>query len=226
MSQDKHSGSVDKVEYNEVVTKLYESLLKEIREIEKNFLSLSIPLITSIGLYGFGFREFIYQPKFETAIVFSLTTFASVLICFIICFGATIFAYTHRSNQLVLSTLEKKYKELQEVIPKNWDLRDKFKKCGGIDPPEIYKFFRILSMAVSICSIIVYFITLLSHSPACTEKSPNKEIYTILPLITILVIFLILLILICKFSWSTYEQKLKRLYAFFIFCTLTCKVVF
>lgn len=212
ISQNNQTAHPEKTEASQLVIKLYESLLKETREIEKNFLSLIVPLISSIGIFGYSLKEFLYNPLPKTAIIFTLATFASLLLCQIVFLSTNIFAYTYRSNQLVISNIEDRYKELQELLPNSWNLKAKLSECKGTDPPEIYKLFRILSIITFIFLTLVYFLILLLNRYLGFLEISLRDIYTFRLTLAICFDFiLVFIILNYKFTWSFYEIKLKRL---------------
>jgi len=132
----------------EYANKLYNSLSGEIRRLESNFISLLVPLISALSVYGIGLKAYLEQPCEQNLIFFTITTVAFIILLITICFASNIFAYTHRSNQVILSRIEKNaglYDGDNGILPLGWNLDDNLKSCSSTDPPEIYKFFKVVS---------------------------------------------------------------------------------
>lgn len=136
--------------------KLYESLNREIRELERNFISLLVPLISALGVYGIGLKEYLQENCEQNLIFFTITTGAFILLLIIVWFASNIFAYTHRSNQVILSRIENMAGLYNEILPPDWNLNEKLQQCKSIDPPEIYKFFKLVSFITGLLGIGVY----------------------------------------------------------------------
>ena len=188
--------------------KLYESLSKEIRELERNFISLIVPFITALAVYGVGLKEYLTQSSEQNFIFFNVTTIAFLILIIIIWCVSNIFGYTHRSNQIILSKIEKMaclYDS--KIIPKSWNLHEKLVRCEFTDPPEIYKLFKLFSFITGILGVFIYLTIVFEF---------HKEIS--LKLIFVLVIALLILIPITKCRWNYfrfemafYSKKLKEL---------------
>jgi len=205
MSQGKGNPCNDK--HFEIVKILYETLSSEIRQLETNYLSLIIPLITSIAIYGYGVKEYLFNPCRENSFpLFVLCSAGAILICIIVWFSSNILAYTHRSNQIALSKIEERYGLYSSnILPNSWNYHERIKnwnlstKCNFIKndspkPPEIYRLFKILSLIVGVGIVLHILLVLDSYKGF---------------LVIISVVFLVLiLVLPYYFSWFRYRNKL------------------
>lgn len=191
-----------------IIASLYEGLSREIRELERNYISLIVPLITALGIFGIGLKAYLNEPCSQNQIFFFITTIAALFICIIIWFSANIFAYTHRSNQIVLSRIEDKcclYSS--KILPDNWNLSKKLSNCEKIDSPEIYKLFK-LSASLLFLAFISIFITC-----ACCLNNIILEKTNILFIAGVVIILMICALFSYRFCWiffkESYHQRLK-----------------
>jgi|GEM_PF-2021401 len=191
--------------------KLYEGLIKEIRALERNYIALLVPLITALGVYGVGLREFLYNNNEKGFIFFTVTTMAFIILLMIVWFSSNIFAYLHRSNQIVISRIEEKARLYENrILPEDWNLLKKLKDCGPTtDPPEVYKFFKLVSFFTGAMGIIIYAIVI--------ELSCLNRVLSALPKLTkvhislgIGILILMLVFLCARFRWCSFKDRLKE----------------
>jgi hypothetical protein len=191
---------------NDCVNKLYNSLSGEIRELERNFISILVPVISALGVYGIGLRAYLQQPCEQNLIFFTITTGAFILLLIIVWFASNIFAYTHRSNQVILSRIEEKAGLYGDngILPQGWNLNDKLRSCNSTDPPEIYKFFKLVSFMIGVIGIVLYILIVMYYYEVIEIK-----IWIVIGVVILLAV-LALIFLILKFRWGGWE-KLKIL---------------
>lgn len=205
----------------EIIKILYESLSSEIRRIETNFITLMVPLITSLVVYGHGVKEYLSgNPKYAFTILLLATT-VGILLCIVTWFMSNIFSYTHRSNQIILSNIEDKYclytpyedgvckncdkkKNSRRILPKNWNYLEKKSICK-FEPPEIYLFFKWISVVVGVGIALLSLLLFISN----WEGIGKSEIIGILFIYVLVSITIILLNF--RFCWSQYKTKLQEL---------------
>lgn len=199
----------------EIITKLYESLSMEIREIERNYISLIVPFVGALGIFGIGLKVYLDLPNPQNHFFFLITTFGSIFICIIIWFSANIFGYTHRSNQIILSRIEKEccfYNNKKKILPEKWNLLEKLSKCENIDNPEIYKLFKLSVLVFSILCILIFLLCSfwLSWRQLDNEMNILMNIFFLISIPAI-----IFAVFIYKFGWkfqnNSYHEKLKQL---------------
>lgn len=204
-----------KIPCEKIIESLYEGLSREIRELERNYISLIVPLITALGIFGIGLKAYLDSSCAQNQIFFFITTMAALFICIIIWFSANIFGYTHRSNQIVLSRIEKEcclYSS--KILPDNWDISKKLSNCEKIDPPEIYKLLK-LSAAVLFVAFVLIFLTCTLW---CVEKiniNSTEKIKIILFIAGGVISLVICALFNHLFRWSfckkSYHQRLKNI---------------
>jgi len=199
---------------NDYANKLYESLSREIRELERNFISLLVPLISALSVYGIGLKAYLQQPCEQNLIFFTITTGAFILLLIIVWFASNIFAYTHRSNQVILSRIEdkaglygkKKDKDKDDkdniILPPDWNLNDKLKKCNSTDPPEIYKFFKLVSFITGLLGIGIYCVLIRIKISLIVE---NINFCLGIVGVTLVLIF----VFAYKFRWCSWKNPFK-----------------
>jgi len=159
MSNETPTNTLNNPFTKEYANKLYNSMSGEIRKLESNFISLLVPLISALSVYGIGLKAYLQQPCEQNLIFFTIATGAFILLLIIVWFASNIFAYTHRSNQVILSRIEKNaglYDGDNGILPKNWNLRETLRSCNSTDPPEIYKFFKLVSFITGLLGIGIY----------------------------------------------------------------------
>jgi glucan phosphoethanolaminetransferase (alkaline phosphatase superfamily) len=191
---------------NDCVNKLYNSLSGEIRELERNFISILVPVISALGVYGIGLRAYLQQPCEQNLIFFTITTGAFILLLIIVWFASNIFAYTHRSNQVILSRIENiagLYGN-NGILPQGWNLNDKLRSCNSTDPPEIYKFFKLVSFMIGVIGIVLYILIGIYYEVI------EIKIWTVI-VVVILLAVLALIFLILKFRWGGWKILKKLL---------------
>jgi len=217
MSNETPTNPSDNSPTKEYVNKLYNTLNREIRELERNFISLLVPVISALGVYGIGLKAYLQQPYEQNLIFFTITTGAFILLLIIVWFASNIFAYTHRSNQVILSRIEdkaglygKKNKDKDKddkdniILPPDWNLNDKLKKCNSTDPPEIYKFFKLVSFMIGVIGIVLYILIGIYYEVI------EIKIWTVI-VVVILLAVLALIFLILKFRWGGWKILKKLL---------------
>lgn len=196
---------------DKIICILYESLSKDLRNLEKNYISLLIPLISALGVFGYGLKEYLSCEGGGDITLFTATTFASLLILILIWFSSNYFGYTHRSIQIVLSRIEDECCLYNSgILPKNWNLFKRISECNKVDPPDIYKLFKLFVVFTS--SIILIFYFFITELRIFKIGNSNWLMFSL-----ILVMLITLIILNRNFRWSiilksSYLEKLKNLY--------------
>lgn len=204
-----------KDELNDIVKIIYEKLFSEIRELERNYISLIVGLIAGIGIYITGFQKFsslqLSCYKLEAFFLLGFCFVSSIFISISVFCVSNIFGYTHRINQLILSKIEENnclYSS--KILPESWNLYNRLKNkkaCSCIDPPEIYKFFRWLSL-IEIGFKSLHFIFFILFKYQCETISVEKTLFLI---IVVVLLILTLCKLIYEFLWSKYKRKIEFL---------------
>jgi len=206
MSNETPTNPSDNSPTKEYVNKLYNTLNREIRELERNFISLLVPVISALGVYGIGLKAYLKQPCEQNLIFFTITTGAFILLLIIVWFASNIFAYTHRSNQVILSRIENiagLYGN-NGILPQGWNLNDKLRRCNSTDPPEIYKFFKLVSFMIGVIGIVLYILIGIYYEVI------EIKIWTVI-VVVILLAVLALIFLILKFRWGGWKILKKLL---------------
>jgi len=206
MSNETPTNPSDNSPTKEYVNKLYNTLNREIRELERNFISLLVPVISALGVYGIGLKAYLKQPCEQNLIFFTITTGAFILLLIIVWFASNIFAYTHRSNQVILSRIENiagLYGN-NGILPQGWNLNDKLRRCNSTDPPEIYKFFKLVSFMIGVIGIVLYILIGIYYEVI------EIKIWTVIVVVIILAV-LALIFLILKFRWGGWKILKKLL---------------
>jgi uncharacterized protein YacL len=206
MSNETPTNPSDNSPTKEYVNKLYNTLNREIRELERNFISLLVPVISALGVYGIGLKAYLKQPCEQNLIFFTITTGAFILLLIIVWFASNIFAYTHRSNQVILSRIEDKAGLYGDngILPQGWNLNDKIRSCNSTDPPEIYKFFKLVSFMIGVIGIVLYILIGIYYEVI------EIKIWTVIVVVIILAV-LALIFLILKFRWGGWKILKKLL---------------
>jgi len=206
MSNETPTNPSDNSPTKEYVNKLYNTLNREIRELERNFISLLVPVISALGVYGIGLKAYLKQPCEQNLIFFTITTGAFILLLIIVWFASNIFAYTHRSNQVILSRIEDKAGLYGDngILPQGWNLNDKLRRCNSTDPPEIYKFFKLVSFMIGVIGIVLYILIGIYYEVI------EIKIWTVIVVVIILAV-LALIFLILKFRWGGWKILKKLL---------------
>jgi magnesium-transporting ATPase (P-type) len=190
---------------NDYVNKLYNSLSREIRELERNFISLLVPVISALGVYGIGLKAYLQRPCEQNLIFFTITTGAFILLLIIVWFASNIFAYTHRSNQVILSRIEDRAGLYGDngILPQGWNLNDILRRCNSTDPPEIYKFFKLVSFITGLLGIVIYCVLIRIKISLIVENI--NFCLGIVGLTLVLIIF----VFAYKFRWCSWEKPFK-----------------
>jgi hypothetical protein len=190
--------------FGKYANKLYKSLSREIRELERNFISLLVPVISALGVYGIGLKAYLKQPCEQNLIFFTITTGAFILLLIIVWFASNIFAYTHRSNQVILSRIEEKAGLYGDngILPQGWNLNDTLRRCNSIDPPEIYKFFKLVSFITGLLGIGIYCVLIRIKISLIVE---NINFCLGIVGLTLVLIF----VFAYKFRWCSWEKLLE-----------------
>jgi hypothetical protein len=89
--------------------------------------------------------------------LFTITTLIALFILIVIYFYGNIFAYTHRSNQILLSNIEQSCCFYEKILPHNWTLKKRNDKYDPIDLPEIYKFIKFTPFVTGAEIVVIYF---------------------------------------------------------------------
>ena len=201
MSNETPTNPSDNSPTKEYVNKLYNTLNREIREIERNFISLLVPVISALGVYGIGLKAYLKQPCEQNLIFFTITTGAFILLLIIVWFASNIFAYTHRSNQVILSRIENiagLYGN-NGILPQGWNLNDKLRRCNSTDPPEIYKFFKLVSFITGLLGIGIYCVLIRMKISLIVE---NINFCLAIVGVTLVLIF----VFAYKFRWCSWKK--------------------
>jgi len=122
-----------------------------------------------------------------------------------------IFGYTHRSNQIILSKIEKTFGVIGngEVVPEKWNSCNDKK---SFDLPEIYKFVQVVSIGLIVLCILSFLcIVMYSHS----HISVDANMLLPISLVMLIPIGIFWRALQVKFQWNgcdmAYETKLREL---------------
>ena len=201
MSNETPTNPSDNSPTKEYVNKLYNTLNREIRELERNFISILVPLISALGVYGIGLKAYLKQPCEQNLIFFTITTGAFILLLIIVWFASNIFAYTHRSNQVILSRIENiagLYGN-NGILPQGWNLNDKLRRCNSTDPPEIYKFFKLVSFITGLLGIGIYCVLIRMKISLIVE---NINFCLAIVGVTLVLIF----VFAYKFRWCSWKK--------------------
>jgi hypothetical protein len=201
MSNETPTNPSDNSPTKEYVNKLYNTLNREIRELERNFISLLVPVISALGVYGIGLKAYLKQPCEQNLIFFTITTGAFILLLIIVWFASNIFAYTHRSNQVILSRIEDKAGLYGDngILPQGWNLNDKIRSCNSTDPPEIYKFFKLVSFITGLLGIGIYCVLIRMKISLIVE---NINFCLAIVGVTLVLIF----VFAYKFRWCSWKK--------------------
>ena len=201
MSNETPTNPSDNSPTKEYVNKLYNTLNREIRELERNFISLLVPVISALGVYGIGLKAYLKQPCEQNLIFFTITTGAFILLLIIVWFASNIFAYTHRSNQVILSRIEEKAGLYGDngILPQGWNLNDKIRSCNSTDPPEIYKFFKLVSFITGLLGIGIYCVLIRMKISLIVE---NINFCLAIVGVTLVLIF----VFAYKFRWCSWKK--------------------
>jgi glucan phosphoethanolaminetransferase (alkaline phosphatase superfamily) len=201
MSNETPTNPSDNSPTKEYVNKLYNTLNREIRELERNFISLLVPVISALGVYGIGLKAYLKQPYEQNLIFFTITTGAFILLLIIVWFASNIFAYTHRSNQVILSRIEEKAGLYGDngILPQGWNLNDKIRSCNSTDPPEIYKFFKLVSFITGLLGIGIYCVLIRMKISLIVE---NINFCLAIVGVTLVLIF----VFAYKFRWCSWKK--------------------
>jgi glucan phosphoethanolaminetransferase (alkaline phosphatase superfamily) len=201
MSNETPTNPSDNSPTKEYVNKLYNTLNREIRELERNFISILVPLISALGVYGIGLKAYLKQPCEQNLIFFTITTGAFILLLIIVWFASNIFAYTHRSNQVILSRIEEKAGLYGDngILPQGWNLNDKIRSCNSTDPPEIYKFFKLVSFITGLLGIGIYCVLIRMKISLIVE---NINFCLAIVGVTLVLIF----VFAYKFRWCSWKK--------------------
>jgi glucan phosphoethanolaminetransferase (alkaline phosphatase superfamily) len=201
MSNETPTNPSDNSPTKEYVNKLYNTLNREIRELERNFISILVPLISALGVYGIGLKAYLQQPCEQNLIFFTITTGAFILLLIIVWFASNIFAYTHRSNQVILSRIEDKAGLYGDngILPQGWNLNDKIRSCNSTDPPEIYKFFKLVSFITGLLGIGIYCVLIRMKISLIVE---NINFCLAIVGVTLVLIF----VFAYKFRWCSWKK--------------------
>lgn len=201
MSNETPTNPSDNSPTKEYANKLYNSLSREIRELERNFISLLVPVISALGVYGIGLKAYLQQPYEQNLIFFTITTGAFILLLISVWFASNIFAYTHRSNQVILSRIENiagLYGD-NGILPKDWNLRETLRSCHSTDPPEIYKFFKLVSFITGLLGIGIYCVLIRIKISLIVE---NINFCLAIVGVTLVLIF----VFAYKFRWCSWKK--------------------
>ena len=194
----------------EILLKLYENLSREVRELERNFVSLIVPIISALGVYGIGLKDYLQKSCSQNLIFFSATTLAFILLLIIVWFASNIFAYTHRLNQLILSRIEERvclYKN--GILPNNWNLNFTLSECNTTtDPPEIYKFFKLVSFLASIIGIGLYIFCVFIWNKKY-DKIKSAHCLNLIVVIGAIILIILIILFAWKFRWCSWKDVLK-----------------
>jgi len=201
MSNETPTNPSDNSPTKEYVNKLYNTLNREIRELERNFISILVPVISALGVYGIGLKAYLKQPCEQNLIFFTITTGAFILLLIIVWFASNIFAYTHRSNQVILSRIEDKAGLYGDngILPQGWNLNDKIRSCNSTDPPEIYKFFKLVSFITGLLGIGIYCVLIRMKISLIVE---NINFCLAIVGVTLVLIF----VFAYKFRWCSWKK--------------------
>lgn len=144
------------------LTNLHESFIREMHEIERNFISIVITIISSTGIFGFGLKLYLGQPHEQNYIFFTVTTAGAIALQLIVIFMSNIQAYSYRKSQIILSKIEKEIEKLTQekifnnILPANWNYCDRVGKCESAEPPEIFLFFKCVALLTIIFMLALY----------------------------------------------------------------------
>ncbi|WP_028845454.1 hypothetical protein [Thermodesulfovibrio thiophilus] len=194
---------------------LYGTLAQSVRELEKNFLTLIVQLIASLGVYGAGLVYYVEHVKVNSCysvLILIAATIVAIFILIILRLSCNIFAYTSRSNQIVMAKIENKVGICGNIVPTKW--------CQAInidDPPEIYKFFKLISsiailliIGIDLLIIIIDFLIIGIDLKIFNDLIKTPNIIFIIFIMFIIFIF-ILTCVFEKFAWNSYKDKLRKL---------------
>lgn len=218
----------------EFVKILYDSLQKSLRELEKNFITLLVQYISSLGVYVVGAYYFLnnFKKDFDTSVVILIgASFAAYLILAILRYSCNVFAYTYRAHQIVLSVIENRFNICGRYIPQKWcklshcqdnqknNNRTRQENNNLLKRPDIYAlFYRFATYVILITVLSDLFLIYFSY-PYITYKS---IIIFFIVFFVIIIIYLFLtgdsypsvlkgLKSITKFSWPAYQTKINEL---------------
>jgi cell shape-determining protein MreC len=167
-----------------------------------------VQLIVSLGVYWYGI-DLYYKYKCPAILV--IASVLAIFVLIVIWFSSNIFAYTYRSNQIVLSKIERKFLLCGEIVPGNWckiknpenSNSEKNKdKSELIDSPEIYKFFKLAAFCTGLLIVVL---------DLCLIKF--AEIWQCIIICPLLVIIVFFALSFCWFRWGNnfLEKLLNKL---------------
>ncbi|MEM3467774.1 MAG: hypothetical protein QXL75_03205 [archaeon] len=179
----------------EVTKVFYDTLSKEIRTIERNFLTLMAALVASLGVYWMGISAYFKKNyvNHNGAEILIIATSLALFILVVIWFLSNVFAYTHRSNQIVLAKIERRYGLCGNVVPKSWC------ENPNVDMPDIYKFFKAIALLTGL-AIVGIDIYLLRY---------NNILHTVFYVVVAIIVLSLLSLL--RFRWKLDSFDIKRI---------------
>lgn len=206
---------------NELIKIIYEKLSSEIRTLERNYLTLIAAMISSLGIFYYGLKDFFKQiqlgHKIEGVILFTISSITSILISCIIVFISNIFGYLHRCNQLILSKIEEKYYLYDiKILPQKWNLYKKLiRENQSIDLPETYKLFKRIGLLLIEVELVYYFFMIfliykyqiIDQSIQQFKKQLNDISLEIIIILVFILIFSVLHWLIVLFCLTYIKDK-------------------
>ena len=165
------------------------------------FISFFVSIVSSIGMFGYGFN-FALKKNYISELYFLILTFFSILILSFIYYIANIFSFYSKRGQLLMSSAECRLDKNNIVIPKSLNVfKSKYNEVDPIaEPPELLKIFKVFILIIEF-SIFIFYIFF--------EKC-IKQIFMLNFLFLFLVIVLNFL-LNCFFRWKNYNKRLNKL---------------
>lgn len=228
---------------NDFLREYHKGLAEEVRKLESNYFQILTPIIAALGVYGYGLKSF-FDCECPSLILFLAATIATVILLFVVYITANILGYTHRSNQIILWRIEKNVFNITEevgsatpdyrIVPSSWNPCKKKETMPksvdnkkAIDPPDIYRFFKWLSLCasigVTISTLMILWFNYSFSSPdyceccVCLDVSQKTIEFNQSTIGCGLLFILVFIAAVCiwlKFRWrycsNSYSTKLKN----------------
>ncbi len=171
----------------------HKALTTDLHEAQRNFISLIVAVIAGMGVFGVGLKAFLDTPCSQNTIYFTVTSAGAVILLLIVYFAANISSYTYRKYQIILHRIEENIPAQKVIIPDSWNPCKK-----DMDPPEIFKFFKVLAGFMIGGILLIY---------GCILFIYSIEIRHYIFVIAGLFILLLTVCLNARFRWS-YAKKI------------------
>lgn len=197
----------------EFLIQYHSDLIKDFHEYQRNYIHLILALLSGLSIYGIGLKAFLETSCEQNIIFFILTTAGAIVLLLIAYFLSNISSYNFRQSQIIMTEVEREFCIISTLLPDSWDKCKDIKEscCSWIDHPEIFKFFRILSLRLIISIVVIDILVFIERF----FYPESKEMLIIIALVVSAIVIDLSYHLWKDFRWSfcegSYSKKLKRL---------------